>query len=78
MGKTLKLPDAVYEDLCRISEELTAMAEKPVSLSMTVYLLTEIYRAHVRDPCAKDHFRQRLASSNIMSPEEFEAAWDKT
>ncbi|MGF3522858.1 MAG: hypothetical protein ACQXXJ_07155 [Candidatus Bathyarchaeia archaeon] len=78
MVKMLKLPDAVYEDLCSVSKELTAMAEKPVSLSMTVYLLTEVYRAHVRDPCARDHFRQRLASANIMSPEEFEAAWNKT
>ncbi|MCX8151222.1 MAG: hypothetical protein N3D85_06945 [Candidatus Bathyarchaeota archaeon] len=77
MAKILKLPDAVYEDLSCVSKELTAMAEKPVSLSMTVYLLTEIYRAHVRDPCARDHFRQRLVSSNIMSPEEFENACDK-
>ncbi len=77
MGKTLTLPDVVYEDLIRVSKELTIMAEKPISLSMAVYLLTEIYRAHVRDPCARDHFRQRLLSSNIMSPEEFEAKWDK-
>ena len=77
MAKTITLPDAVYEDLESASKELTLLAGKPVSLSMTVYLLTAVYRAHVSEPCARDAFRQRLANSDIMSPEEFEKTWDK-
>jgi hypothetical protein len=68
----------VYQDLASVAEELTDMAKKPVSLSMAVYLLTEVYRAHMHDPCARDMFRQKMANSNIMSPEEFEKAWDLT
>ena len=78
MPQTISLPDSVYQDLVSIKEELEAMARKPISLGMTVYLLTEVYRAHLNDPCARDTFRQKLAGSNIMSPEEFEKAWDVT
>jgi len=78
MPQTVKLPDTVYQDLVSISEELSRVANKPISLGMVVYLLTEVYRAHLRDPCARDAFRQKLASSDIMSPEEFEKAWDLT
>jgi len=75
MSKTITLPDSVYNDLDSVSKELTAMAGKQISLSMTVYLLTAVYRAHVSEPCARDAFRQRLAYSEIMSPEEFEKTW---
>ena len=78
MPKTVKLPDSVYQDLSSVAEELSDMARKPISLSMSVYLLTEIYRAHLNDPCARDAFRQKMANSNIMSPEEFEKTWDIT
>lgn len=78
MAKTITLPDSVYVDLESASKELTLMAGKPVSLSMTIYLLTAVYRAHVSEPCARDAFRQKLANSDIMSPEEFEKTWDKT
>ncbi len=45
---------------------------------MAVYLLTAVYRAHLSEPCARDAFRQKLASSDIMSPEEFEEACDRS
>jgi hypothetical protein len=77
MPKTLGLPNEVYEDLDKIAEELSHIAKKPISLSMTIYLLTAVYRAHMAEPCARDAFRQRLASSEIMPPEEFEVALDK-
>jgi len=77
MSKTLSLPDVVYEDVNTISKELTSMAGKPISLGMTVYLLTEVYRAHLHEPCARDLFRHKLASSDIMSPEEFEQYWNR-
>jgi hypothetical protein len=70
--KAINLPDDVYEDLVDVSKDLTTMAGKSVSVGMTVVLLLEVYRAHLRDPCARDVFRRTLASSNIMSPEEFE------
>jgi hypothetical protein len=75
--KTVNLPDDVYEDLTLVSEELTAMAEKPVSVGMAVALLMEVYRAHLRDPCARDNFHHVLSSSNLMSPEEFEQGIEK-
>jgi hypothetical protein len=75
---TINLPDTVYQDLASVAEELSEMARKPVSLSMAVYLLTAVYHAHLNDPCARDAFRQKMANSNIMSPEEFEKAWDLT
>ncbi len=78
MPKTVSLPDSVYQDLVSIAEELEDMAKKPISLSMAVYLLTAVYRAHLHDPCARDAFRQKMANSDIMSPEEFEKAWDIT
>jgi hypothetical protein len=78
MPTTISLPDSVYQDLSSVAEELADMAKKPISLSMAVYLLTAVYRAHLNDPCAKDLFRQKMANSDIMSPEEFEKAWDVT
>jgi len=77
VAKTVSLPNTVYDDLVSVSKELAAIAGKPISLSMAVHLLTAVYRAHLSEPCARDAFRQRLASSDIMSPEEFEKALDK-
>jgi hypothetical protein len=75
--KTVNLPETVYSDLVSVSNELAAMAGKPISMGMAVYLLTTVYRAHLREPCARDAFRQTLASSEIMSPEEFDRTWDE-
>ncbi len=77
MPKTLSLPNEVYEDLDRIAEELSHIAKKPISLSMAIYLIVAVYRAHLSEPCARDAFRQRLASTEIMAPEDFERALDK-
>jgi len=74
--KTLSLPEVIYEDLVSLSDELTHMAKKPISLSMAVHLLMEVYRAHVSNPCALDMFSQQLASLNLMSPDEFDKVWD--
>lgn len=77
MVKNVNLPLRVYEDLVKVSEELSLMAKKPVSQSMAVDLLMEIYRAHLNNPCALDAFSQQLRSINIMSPEEFDKYWDE-
>ncbi len=77
MTKTVVLPLRVFEDLVKVSEELSLMAKKPVSTSMAVDLLMEIYRAHLNNPCALDAFSQQLRSLNLMSPEEFEKYWDE-
>jgi hypothetical protein len=77
MVKTVELPLRVYEDLVKVSEELSLMAKKPISTSMAVDLLMEIYRAHLNNPCALDAFSQQLKSLNIMSPEEFDRYWDE-
>ena len=77
MVKTLDLPLRVHEDLIKVSEELTLMAKKPISPSMAVDLLIEVYRAHLNDPCALDAFSQQLRSLNVMSPEEFDRYWDE-
>ena len=74
--KTVNLPDKIHEDLAKVSEELTFMAKKPISQSMSVNLLIEVYRAHLNNPCALDAFSQQLKSLNIMSPEEFDKYWD--
>jgi hypothetical protein len=76
MVKTLNLPDLVYSDLVAVSGELTYMAKKPVSLGMAISILTAVYRAHVSEPCARDALRQRLACAEIMSPKEFDNAWE--
>lgn len=76
MTKTVNLPNAVYEDLQAVTEELAGMAKKPISLSMAIYLLTAVYRAHVSEACARDAFRQRLVTSDFMSPEEFDIEYD--
>ncbi|MCW3999183.1 MAG: hypothetical protein NWE93_02980 [Candidatus Bathyarchaeota archaeon] len=77
MAKNLSLPLRVYEDLNRVSEELTLMAKKPVSAAMAVDLLIEIYRAHLSNPCALDLFSQQLHSANLMAPKEFDRYWDE-
>lgn len=77
MVKSVLLPLRVYEDLISVSEELSLMAKKPVSASMAVDLLMEIYHAHMNNPCALDAFSQQLASLNMMSPQEFDRYWDE-
>ena len=77
MVKSVDLPLRVYEDLQKVSEELSLMAKKPISQSMAVDLLMEIYRAHMNNPCALDAFSQQLKSLNIMSPQEFDRYWDE-
>ncbi len=76
MPKTVILPNAVYADLEVVTKELAAIAKKPLSMSMAIYLLTTVYRAYVSEPCARDAFKQSLANSDLMSPEEFEEACD--
>ena len=77
MTKTVELPLRVYEDLIKVSEELSLMAKKPISVSMTVDFLIEIYRAHLSNPCALDRFSVQMRTSNLMSPEEFMHYWDE-
>ena len=75
--KTLNLPDKISDDLAKAAEELTLMAKKPISESMAINLLIEIYHAHLNNPCALDAFSQQLKSLDIMSPEEFDKYWDE-
>ncbi|MCW3984685.1 MAG: hypothetical protein NWE96_11970 [Candidatus Bathyarchaeota archaeon] len=77
MPKTLNLPLRVYEDVVRVSEELSLIAKKPVSTSMAVDLLIEIYRAHLSNPCAMDTFSQQMRNLELMTPEEFDRYWDE-
>jgi hypothetical protein len=76
MAKTIILPAVIYEDLTSISEELASLARKPFSPAMTISMLIAVYRAHLNDPCARDAFRQKIATEDFMSPEEFEKTWD--
>jgi hypothetical protein len=76
MVKTISLPEVVCEDLASVSEELSSVAKKPISPAMTVSLLIAVYRAHLSEPCARDAFVQMIATSDFMSPDEFEKAWD--
>jgi hypothetical protein len=77
MAKTVNLPDKIYDDLAKTAEELTFMAKKPISQSMAINLLIEVYHAHMNNRCALDAFSQQLASLDIMSPEEFDKYWDE-
>jgi hypothetical protein len=74
--KIVNLPEVIYEDLLSISDDLTSLARKPISPAMTLSLLIEVYRTYTSDPCARDAFRQKIATSDIMSPEDFEKEWD--
>ena len=74
--KAVNLPEVIYADLTAISEDLSTLAKKPFSPSMTISLLIAVYRAHLSEPCARDAFRQRIATSDFMSPEDFEKEWD--
>ena len=76
MTKAVNLPEIIYEDLASISEDLSFLARKQISSAMTISLLIEVYRAYVSEPCARDAFRQRIATSDFMSPEAFEKKWD--
>ena len=76
MRKTVNLPEVSYEDLASISNDLTSLARKPISPAMTISLLIAVYHAYVSEPCARDAFRQRIATSDFMSPEAFEKKWD--
>lgn len=74
--KTIDLPETVYAELVSISKEFTSAARKPISLAMATFLLISVYRAHMSEACARDAFLQRLASSDIMSPQEFDSELD--
>ncbi len=76
MTKVVNLPEVIYEDLASISGDLTSLARKPISPAMTISLLIAVYRAYVSEPCARDAFRQRIATSDFMSPQDFEKEWD--
>lgn len=76
MARNVSLPEAVYADLVSVSEELTLMAKKPISLSMAINLVIEVYRAYMNNPCTLDAFSLQLANQKIMSPEEFDRVWD--
>ena len=76
MTQAVNLPDIIYEDLAFISEELSSLARKPISPAMTIALLIEVYRAYTSEPCARDAFRQKIATSDFMTPEDFEKKWD--
>jgi hypothetical protein len=76
MVKTIRLPEVIYEDLSSISKKLSSIAKKPISHAMTISLIIAVYRARLRDPCARDAFQQRIASLDFMSPEDFEKTWD--
>ena len=75
--KTLNLPEKISDELAKTAEELTLMAKKPISQSMAINLLIEVYHAHLNNPCALDAFSQQLKSLNIMLPEEFDKYWDE-
>jgi hypothetical protein len=75
--KAISLPDKIADDLAKVSEELTFMAKKPISESMAVNLLIEVYHAHLNNRCALDAFSQQLQSLDIMSPQEFDDYWDE-
>lgn len=76
MTRAVNLPEVIYEDLASISDDLTALTRKTISPAMTISLLIAVYRAYVSEPCARDAFRQRIATSDFMSPEDFEKEWD--
>ena len=75
--KTLDLPDKIYDDLAKAADELAFMAKKPISKSMALNLLIEVYHAHLNNRCALDVFSQQLQNLDIMSPEEFDKCWDE-
>jgi hypothetical protein len=76
MTQTLNLPDVISEDLTSISDDLSSLAKKPISAAMTITLLIEVYRAYMSEPCARDAFRQKVATSNFMTPEAFDKKWN--
>ena len=75
--KTVSLPDKISDDLAKTAEELSLMAKKPISQSMAINLLIEVYHAHLNNRCALDAFSQQLRSLDIMPPEEFDKYWDE-
>jgi hypothetical protein len=75
--KNFILPEKINDDLTKVAEELTLMAKKPISISMAVNLLIEVYHAHLSNRCALDSFSQQLQSLDIMTPEEFDKYWDE-
>ena len=75
--KTLNLPDKISDDLAKTAEELSYMAKKPISQSMAINLLIEVYHAHLNNRCALDAFSLQLQSLDIMPPEEFDKYWDE-
>ena len=77
MPKALNLPQRVHEDLEKVSQELSLMAKKPISQSMAIDLLIQIYQAHLSNPCALDSFSLQLRNANLMAPDEFDRYWDE-
>jgi hypothetical protein len=76
MTQTVNLPDVISEDLASISDDLSSLSKKPISAAMTIALLIEVYRAYMSEPCARDAFRQKVATSDFMTPEAFDKRWN--
>ncbi len=77
LTKVVNLPEKIYDELSKVAEELTLMAKKPISQSMAIDILVEVYHAHLNNRCALDSFSQQLKSLDIMSPEVFDRYWDE-
>jgi hypothetical protein len=75
--KNVILPEKIIDELTKVAEELTFMAKKPISESMAVNLLIEVYYAHLNNRCALDSFSRQLQSLDLMTPEEFDEYWDE-
>ena len=75
--KTLNLPQKINDELATVAEEITFMAKKPISQSMAINLLIEVYHAHLNNRCALDSFSQQLQSLDLMTPQEFDKYWDE-
>jgi len=76
MTQTVNLPDRISEDLASITDDLSSLAKKPLSTAMTITLLIEVYRTYTSEPCARDAFRQKVATSDFMTPEAFDKKWN--
>jgi hypothetical protein len=78
MAKTVSINDYTYSKLAVLAGRFSIMAEKPISLGMTIDMALDWVENILKLPGMEENLKKQFSESeSIATPEEFEAAWDE-
>lgn len=79
MTKTVSLNDLTYSELAVLAGRLSMMAKKPISLGMTIAIVTVVFEKLLSFPGVEERWGKMLSevSAKMLTPEEFDIHWDE-